>query len=438
MAFWFLVVAALVLGCGGSATAEVSLSEAERRVLQEVEDVMAADPCGAENAHACEYSEAKFSRANTPPAEGESSIMIIDSAMTVASLALHEGRIVAHFRHASEPEYFVPFQPRNNFPKAMLEILHRKFRQRENLAAAKGAGEVGKRFMAKYRGLHGKGDVQGHGTTSLNLLAELNPGTKIVAVHVDSAFHQPPICRLAEYYGEYALQRYWDERADALARIAQEYRVKWVNYSMGWDLRAAKQAWSDQRCWGRMPSDDKFRKFVAQSNAIVKKLTAIPGLLFVQAAPYPDRYLDAQAQKDFVADCERVPGRLRVGYLNLESATLTVDEARDTRLLSEDMRKAAPCTDLFVRDGLVDYLVPSETPIHFTVTGFGHAPLNVPGTSYTAPLGLSYAAYLMSTNQWEADRVVREIRGEWQEPLLVAPFHSRSFLNQNRDYLNFN
>jgi hypothetical protein len=102
------------------------------------------------------------------------------------------------------------------------------------------------------------------------------------------------------------------------------------------------------------------------------------------------------------------------------------------------MKNVSPCADLFVRDGLIDFLNPSKTPIYYSAVGFGHGAMNVPGTSFIAPVGLSYAAYLMKTKSLGPKPLVLWIRGSQDEPLLATPFRTRNFLNQHPRYLNWN
>jgi hypothetical protein len=298
--------------------------------------------------------------------------------------------------------------------------------------------ELGEKFSARYSRLIGDGLSLGHGTTSFNILAELNPQARFVVVHNDDKFHTPPLCALGEPGGEERLARYWRERGEAIARIAREYRVRWVNYSMGWDAPQVREHWSQWRCRGPYPSADKVRAFILGSNEIPRALAGIPGLLFVQSAAYAAAGDRETLDRDYPADCEAIPGRLRVGYLNREEDRLSPEESRDLSLLSEDMQNVSPCADLFVRDGLLSMLRPTSTPLYYTGLGFGHGAMNVPGTSFIAPVGLSYAAERMRAERLTPQALVRRLRGERDEPLLVAPFRQREFGNRSHaSYLNW-
>jgi len=431
-----LLLVLVIVSCGASRGRDHwKLTPEQKKVLTRIEGVLDADSCSNERRENCQFLNIK-PEPRALPSVSDDVILLLDAQVKIPPLALHRSRVLAHYRVADAPDYYVPYEPSVKMPEGASHILHEVFKGNEEWASSKPFFELGTRFVKKYGKLMEGEENLGHGTTSFNILAELNPSVKFVIVHVDENLHRPPFCELAREGGIEIFNEYWNQKGEALARIAELYRVRWVNYSMGYDLQNLKRHWHEQ-CAEPIPSDTILRAAVLKTNELVRAFEKLPDLLFVQAAAYPSSYLDARAQKDFCADCERLSRRLRVGFLNLEEDELPLHYARNLSLLKGSQRNVVPCSDLFVRDGLIDAMQTTETPINFTATGFGHGPLNVPGTSYIAPVGLSYAAYWMKKKGFTPDQLLRSIRGPWDQPLLVAPFRKREFLNQNRWYVNW-
>ena len=426
----------LIVACSGTTKDVWSLSPAEQKVLREVDEVLSSDPCQSTSREACRAVTVSFDRPIAPEPDDDV-ILVIDEGLTLATLALHQHRVLNHYRLADSPNYFVPYQPQVEIPTGMHQIFHHVFKGYEPLASSKAAMALGRRFEAKYRNTFGGSSVQGHGAPIFNLLAELNPYAKFVIVHNEPRFSSWNICDITTPGGAKRNHDHWKEKAEALVKIATQYHIKWVNYSAGWDRNRAKHSWQVSQCDGPVPSDEVWDQFVRDTNVIAESFSQVPGLLFVQAGADPSDTDSQDVEKFYGADCVTLPQRLRVGFLNLDSSRLSPSQERDGQLLSLGQRLAAPCTDLFVRDGLIESFLPSKEPIYFTATGFSHAPLNISGTSYATPVGLSFAAYLMKDHGMGPKEVVRWIRGEFNEPLLVAPFAERKFLNRSDRYLNF-
>lgn len=431
----FLAVGVTLLGCATSPGREYPLTPEQQQVAAQISTLMQNDPCDNEHRHQCEY-DLVAAPANRLPVEGDEVIMVIDEGLKNPTLALHSSRVLAHFRATNGPEYYVAHTPQAYFPKTARKILHEVLRGKEELASTKPFKALGETFSRKYGKLF-EGNNLGHGTTSFNVLAELNPQAKFVIVHTDSALHDVPLCQLNQWNGEAQLLTYWSERATALAQIARDYRVKAVNYSMGYDLKAVQDLWQKKGCGGSRPGSAQMIRYVEMTNLIPEKLSEIPGLLFSQAAPYPTSEINDWNKSNFAADCKALPQRIRVGYLNLREDTLRDYDRRNSSLLSGVMKNAYACTDLYVRDGLAGDFESSDSPVYYTALGFGHGAMNLSGSSFINPVGLSHALYLMKRDGQTPAQYVTAVRGRDNEPLLVAPFAQKEFLNQNRLYLSW-
>ena len=90
-----------------------------------------------------------------------------------------------------------------------------------------------------------------------------------------------------------------------------------------------------------------------------------------------------------------------------------------------------------MRDGLAGDFEASDSPLYYTALGFGHGAMNMSGSSFIAPVGLSHALHVMKSQGLTPAQYVTAVRGTYNEPLLVAPFAQKEFLNQNRLYLSW-
>ena len=430
-----IFLASILVACGkqsdkGESTPPLAPSD----LYLKIEALMDTDPCGAESKEKCEFVDVKFEARQSDVSQ--ETIMIVDVGMRIPTLALHHKRIRAHYRGVASSTFFEPFAPSASFPSRVRQILHDEFDNRVGLASSKSFQPLARRFSEKYNRIVDGGLKFGHGTAFVNLLAELNPNIEFVIVHLDDKPSDEPICSANTDSGLDEAERYFEANADALVNIARTHNVKWVNYSMGYDGNYFRSEWKSRNCQGADPTEGQLKRFLMAASAIPRKLSAIDGLLFAQAAPYADLDLSSNPQTNYAADCERLPQRLRVGYFNYAEARLSAEQERQRELLSGEMNNAWACADLFVRDGLKSEMVVSETPVYMTVLGFGHGPMNISGASFMTPGGLSHAIYLMREKAIPAASLVSHLRGSQDLPKLISPFADFSFSNSEMDYVN--
>jgi len=210
-----------------------------------------------------------------------------------------------------------------------------------------------------------------HGSDILATLGELNPDAEFVV-----ALRQEPPDFRANLHD---LRRYYENLVTSYRKLISEYGVRFINMSFGSTAQNGENA-------------------AIELEHFFKPLGSIPGVILVQAGVQNVKRPLLANDPEYLSDCAAIPNRVRVGEVSFGR-----DDAG--KALSDSQINALACTDVIVNKGpklaRIRKAYFDKTPYNkdelYCASGIDIFACQY-GTSYTAPLFVSYLLYLQETH----------------------------------------
>lgn len=368
-----------------------------RLILNEIPGECTEDLVSGEGL--CAPVEVAFERKSASVRSARQRILVIDHGMWEETLLTRASRIL-DLVEPDEHGILHTTTRKQTFSQGAVRIFHEAIgRQNPRLSfklLREMSREIERKVLAPARGLQiAEND---HGADILATLAELNPDAEfVIAQRKDVPNMDADPTRLRTYYDNYV---------GSLKKLIAEYGVTFINMSFG------------------SPSRTPEGERIALEHFFTP-LSSIPGVIVVQAGiQNVTRVLEAD-DAEFVSDCRKIRNRIRVGEVSWSKR----DVAKNISMSQENARA---CVDVIVNKGPSVAEVRSDILSYvdelYCMSGIDAFACQY-GTSYTAPLFLSYLLYLQQT-QPALDTTEKLIARASKTGDIVDPGDQKAFLRR--------
>lgn len=388
----------------------------------------------------CDLVELQFSP--NPPFPNSTKIMVIDYGLEAMNLNVHRNRVIQFFRQKTTDTAasdFEVFRPTHEIPKWFHETLE-TLSANPRLAALSSLQDLsriyGRRLNKWHSTIFSSKDYGYHGLPSVNLIAELIPDAQFILVEY-AQIRAAEICPAIRDNQLVGLKNLWQEKGEKLGLIARTHGVKFINLSLGIDPVRFNPNW--HRECGTTPNRAAMQNFMEAWTHFLRTLQVSSGAVIVQSAVDTNDLITAENFADYRPDCENIPGRIRVGYANAGAQSRVppggILNQTGNAWIPQVHLNSARCTDFYLNDQRNEPFFFTGEGISNSLTGFGQGPPSGSSTSFIAPLGVAFLAWVQSEGfpLQTFERNFESTRAPW----VFDPLFHRQVPLQDEDYINW-